>query len=123
MNIEQIPSDELVLMTEVWHRSFNALGCDPACHCCDRPIPVGDMFKLATVEEGSPQHTSHPAHLQEAIDKYDETSTSREVMLCEVCTPKKYKNSQIRKLKERKEAFKDQPGKWGCFRINGKIVH
>ena len=49
MTVETIPADELIEMTEVFHRAFNASGCDPMCHCCENKIPVGDKFKLSTI--------------------------------------------------------------------------
>lgn len=49
MTVETIPSDELIEMSDLFHRSFNAAGCDPMCHCCEKMIPIGSQFKLATV--------------------------------------------------------------------------
>ncbi len=53
MEIEEIPSDKLVTMTPFWHRAFNAVGCDPMCHCCNKMIPVNNLFKLSTIEEAT----------------------------------------------------------------------
>jgi hypothetical protein len=61
MGIEQIPADELVTMTELWHRAFNAAGCNPMCHCCFKLIPVNEHFKLATI---SVVKVSHPIDLE-----------------------------------------------------------
>lgn len=44
-----MPSDELVVMTTEMHRLFNAGGCDPMCHCCFKPLPMGEKFKLSTI--------------------------------------------------------------------------
>lgn len=49
--IEEIPSDEPIEMTELFHRAFNAAGCDPMCHCCEKMISVGKNFKLATIKK------------------------------------------------------------------------
>src|ERR1700685_2714626 len=81
MTIEEIPADQVVIMNKYWHRAFTAAGCDPECHCCFKSIKPGGKFKLATVE---------------TIQKYDVANntqgrelTTREVMLCDECTPKK----------------------------------
>lgn len=49
--IENIPADELIVMSAIFHRAFNAAGCDPMCHCCQTMIPVGAKFKLATIRK------------------------------------------------------------------------
>lgn len=49
MKIENIPADENLEMTSTFHRAFNLVGCDPMCHCCETMLPIGVMFKLATV--------------------------------------------------------------------------
>ena len=48
MNVEEMPADELVVMTQHWHKAFNVHGCNPMCHCCGKFIGVGEKFKLAT---------------------------------------------------------------------------
>jgi hypothetical protein len=97
MNIEQIPSDELVTMTDFWHRAFNTKGCDPGCHCCGKALAIGSTFKLATV------------------DRLAEGQT-REVMLCDTCTVEGYNGKIAAKRLE------PRPISQGCFRVNGKIV-
>ncbi len=136
MGIEEIPSDELIEMTALFHRSFNAAGCDPACHCCYTKIPVGDKFKLATVRivktdsEGS--QSSARMFAKDRLDVISgETDShhrindvSREVMLCASCTVDLFQEKQLSKAKkdvEDAENFVSSGG--GCFRINGKIVH
>ncbi len=47
--IEDIPADEIVTMTEYWHKAFKASGCSPMCHCCFKKINIGNGFKLGTV--------------------------------------------------------------------------
>lgn len=125
MKIEEIPSDELVEMTEPFHRAFKTEGCDPACHCCWKPIAVGVKFKLATIERPKDISTNYPDRFQDVIDNYSENSVTREVMLCSNCTPAMYKKRQIADLKKRKKRAETQlsPSQWGCYRINGKIVH
>jgi len=49
MTVEEIPADELVVMTDLWHRAFNAAGCNPQCHGCYKYLKIGDKFKLATI--------------------------------------------------------------------------
>ena len=51
MKVEEIPSDEIVVMTAEMHRLFNAGGCDPMCHCCFKPLQVNQKFKLSTITE------------------------------------------------------------------------
>lgn len=97
MTVEQIPSDYLVIMTDFWHRAFNVRGCDPGCHCCGKSIPVGSKFKLSTVNKISEEET-------------------REVMLCDTCTPEIYNDKVAAKRIE------PRPATQGCFRVNGKIV-
>src|SRR5882757_6464214 len=115
MTVEEIPADQLVIMNEYWHRAFNAAGCDPGCHCCRKPIPIGDIFKLATIQVIPAIATNYPETLQQAIDTYDEVSTSREVMLCEACTPIMYTEAVKRYLGRRKESFEHRPSTQGCF--------
>lgn len=154
MTVEEIPSDELVTMTDFWHRAFNASGCDPMCHCCKKMIPVDNYFKLSTIEESNGYTSGDGLELKiavlkgeikatkSAVKKYydydirDEFKTkdtkdlldltenfkthSKEVMLCDKCTPQDYKNLQIEIL-EGRIIERDKP-KGGCFRVNGKIV-
>lgn len=54
MTVEQIPADIKVKMTDVWHRSFNASGCNPKCHLCHKLIKIGQYFKLSTVFQAAP---------------------------------------------------------------------
>lgn len=130
MKVEEIPADQLVEMTELFHRSFKAAGCDPECHCCANKIPIGAKFKLATVMQ---KPTVWGNGLEKGIDILKGKITtlkdmndndmvhSHEVMLCEVCTPVMYHEKVIKEL-EGKIAERDKP-RGGCFRINGKIVH
>ena len=60
--IDDIPADEEVILTATMDRAFKVLGCDPTCHCCEEEINIGDVFKLA------------------CVDNEDE-------MLCAKCTP------------------------------------
>jgi hypothetical protein len=125
MTIEEIPADELTVMTEPFHRAFNVYGCNPACHCCWEPIKVGTEFKLAPVEDAEQISTNYLDRFQDVIDNFDDHKVSREVMLCANCTPEKYKKKQITDLKKRKKRAETQlsPSQWGCFRVNGKIIH
>lgn len=125
MTVEEIPADELVLMTEPFHRAFKSCGCDPACHCCENPIVVGKTFKLATVDEAEEISTNYPDRFQDVIDNFEENKVTREVMLCANCTPTLFKKSEIADLKRRKKRAETElsPSQWGCFRVNGKIIH
>lgn len=136
MNVEEIPSDELVGMTELFHRAFNAAGCNPACHCCYNKIPVGDNFKLATVRIVNTDYSDSARtarfFAKERLDvingdiafHHRVDDVSREVMLCASCTVDLFQEKQLSKAKkdvEEANNFVNSGG--GCFRINGKIVH
>lgn len=116
MSVEEIPSDELVAMSDSWHKEFNESGCDPMCHCCKKMISIGDKFKLAITSS----IRRYPPY-----KKYD---NNIDVMLCENCTVENYDIKAVMEAKERWETkppermFKKSEG-GGCFRINGKIVH
>lgn len=115
MNIEEIPSDELVVMTLEWYKQFELSLCRPMCHSCLEYIPVGTVFHLATVKAGD-SHFIAGKGTRINIQ-------SRDVMLCEKCTPETLdENNRIRKEEKRlREIERAKSG--GCFRINGKIIH
>lgn len=130
MTVEQIPSDKLVKMTSIFHRAFNAAGCDPECHCCGNKIPVGENFKLSTVVKKpmvwGTQLEEGIEIMQGKINSYkdyngDEQVHSQEVMLCHICTPLMYHEKVIEQFKG-EITSRDKP-RGGCFRINGVIVH
>ena len=137
MSIEEIPSNELVEMTALFHRAFNAAGCNPACHCCYRFIEVGDKFKLSTVRDVHTQKhgTSNIGEgafakdrlkvIEGKIEKADRvTDVTHEVMLCIKCTPELFHERQHKEAKEHTEQYeKYRKNGGGCFRINGKIIH
>ena len=109
-------------MTEKMRRVFLAAGCDPACHTCESPIPVGASFALI------------PAFQEEREDEHTETV---EVMVCGKCKNKPLPEEQQAKaralamqrkgdLTEKEVAFVQRtigtPRGWGCFVVGGKIV-
>lgn len=109
MTIEEIPSDQIVIMNDYWHRAFNSAGCNPECHCCNMAIKVGMGFRLATVEQ----------HGWKTNQVHNEDGTT-EVMLCGLCTADTY----AKKLaKYRDDVHKEVVRTGGCFRVNGKIIH
>lgn len=124
MNVEEIPANEVVIMTDFWHRSFNAAGCNPACHCCDRLITVDDKFKLGITST----FRNYPSIKTGEYERYD---NNIDVMLCDKCTVKKYETQLVKKYKERYEDKEVRISQGrdpnatnnGCFRINGKIIH
>lgn len=137
MGIEEIPSDELIEMTELFHRAFNAAGCNPACHCCYHFINVGDNFKLSTVREvkinsGDSANSSNVAFerdrlkvLTGEIESSERVKDiTHEVMLCKYCTSDLFQKKQLDKVKDlskKAQEYYDRGG--GCFRVNGKIIH
>lgn len=129
MKVEEIPADETLEMSITWHRAFNAAGCNPQCHCCRQYIPIGGLFKLATVNETPNVYGwGLEAGIKLLLGKVKQINWggrqrlhTKEVMLCDICTPEAYKERQI-KIMEGQITERDKP-KGGCFRINGKIVH
>jgi hypothetical protein len=116
MTVEEIPSDEIIEMTELFHRSFSAAGCIPACHCCRKWIPIGEQFKLSTVKMTSVMERGGGNTFKGAG-----SIVTKEVMLCEDCTSEKY-NAMTDKAISEYKGWQDKTG-GGCFRINGKIIH
>ena len=154
MNVEQIPANELVTMTDFWHKAFNAVGCNPQCHCCGKMISTNILFKLSTVTANKHEVWGNGLELQKGIlegtlkadaktvkgyldfdirPEYKEhdknklaehvnevTPETKEVMLCETCTPALFLEKEIQWI-DKAIAERDKP-KGGCFRVNGKIV-
>ena len=48
-DLDKIPADITMPMTEPLQRAFRAEACDPACHVCEKLIPVGDDFELVSI--------------------------------------------------------------------------
>lgn len=63
--VEQVPSDTEIEMTAFLHRAFNAVGCNPMCHCCQEMLTVGHRFKLGTVQRRSYKNL----HFRHDLDK------------------------------------------------------
>lgn len=127
MKIEQIPSDEIVVMTSEMHRLFNAAGCNPMCHCCKEMIPIGNKFHLGTIERSCWERGEGNKYLS-SYKKPTGKVESKEVMLCDRCTPETYKYLETKMFEENEAEFQRLKRKHirnggGCFRINGKIVH
>lgn len=125
MSIEEIPSDEIVVMSNFWHRAFNAAGCNPRCHSCRKMIPVNDKFKLATVEKFGYTYDEGNSRKSRLMIP-SEISHSKEVMLCDVCTTSDFAINQQKMFtdnrKEYEKAEKEHEKRGGgCFRVNGKI--
>ena len=112
--IANIPADTLVQMTMDFHRLFNEGGCDPACHGCNKKIPVGDKFKLATVLARTRKK------FEDGSGHFESVIKSKEVMLCPECKPE----DVSRKAEENTEGsfFSGRRGGYGCYRVNGKIA-
>lgn len=133
MSIEEIPSNELVVMTDFWHRAFNIAGCDPMCHCCYNKIPIDTKFRLATVIPLSkPVYEGHSWSYQQRLKEGHvpkESTTvapfweeSKEVMLCDKCTAEMFREKELKYWNKEVERI-SKPPEGGCFRIKGKIVH
>lgn len=89
MNLEEIPADEIVVLSAQLNRAFRSVGCQPGCHCCKKSIDVGDEFKLAMVEQVEAAGLSSRMR-----------GEPRDEMLCTDCTPAKL-------LRKRRKAKRD----------------
>ncbi len=79
-DINDIPADVNILMTEDLSRAFNLCGCEPECHCCGDSIEIGMIFKLAYIKSyGEFSVTYHTGEKYKNISEEDE-------MLCDRCT-------------------------------------
>lgn len=108
MKVEDVPANELVIMTPELYQEFCIGGCIPMCHLTLKPIKMGEKFKLASVDVA----------IRKGSLNYNHTET-REVMLSENASVIEFIKIQEDKIyKERKR--REQGG--GCFRVNGKIV-
>lgn len=114
MSIEEIPADQVILMTDTWHRAFEAGGCSPMCHCCFKELLPNDMFKLATVNTFDTKSSANSGISAAAC------TITKEVMLCDVCTVEKM-NKMTKEQLAKYEKYRQDGG--GCHRVNGKIVH
>lgn len=111
MKVEEIPANELVIMTPELYQEFAQGGCVPACHLTHNWINIGDKFKLSTVPHWSMTGSTY-GH-----------ETTIDVMLAENSTVEAYNKKmakEIKNAKKRKEAL--TKGRTGCFRVDGKIV-
>jgi len=105
MNVEDIKSDEIVILTEELYRIFVATGCEPACHACYKDFKVGDKFQLATVNRRQ---------------KRGENRVTHDVMLCDKCTVKDLPKEPMSRKEWENIVISDTYR--GCFRVDGKIV-
>jgi len=87
--IDEIKSDEKVVMTAILIRAFKMAGCDPACHCCDKELKAGDIFTLAEVKS-----ISNVRNVRSEPETNDE-------MLCSNCNPAKLIRKRQRLQNER----------------------
>lgn len=122
MSIEEIPADQVVVMTDQLHRSFQANGCNPCCHSCGAWIKPNELFQLVTRKS----RTHYPRKEDGRVSthrNYVENGelASVEIMICNNCDPDDFEKRQYEDSKLFKERQKKYSG--GCYRINGKIVH
>lgn len=83
--LDGIIADDVLVMTPEFVRAFRLAGCDPACHCCGKPIKVGRKFKLAAVVL--------PTY-------YDPKPDVTDQMLCGRCSVNMLKAAHAKKDKE-----------------------
>jgi hypothetical protein len=113
MKVEEIPANELVVMTPELYQQFAQKGCVPKCHLTGKWINMGDKFKLTTIDTHS-----HDGNILYGMMK------TIDVMLAENSDPKDYIAYHKKRLKDIEAIRKKdkENGHTGCFRINGKIV-
>lgn len=118
--VNDLKSNELMVMTRDMHRAFNAAGCDPACHCCNNKIPVGDYYKLASVSSALAVY-GNAVSVFESQQPF-KTTEAHEVMLCASikCTPDEMVKRRYKEKADRVRLTPYRSG--GCSIINGKIV-
>jgi len=93
MTIDDIEPDEICEMTALLDRAFRAVDCEPECHCCKKPILIGQNFKLAYIKRP---------------DSYVLRDSTDE-MLCEKCTPAKLLRAE-KKARTSMLAYRQQHG-------------
>ena len=87
--LNDIPADEIIVLSAQFDRAFRAVGCTPSCHCCRTSLEIGDKFKLAMVEQVEAAGLSSRMR-----------GEPRDEMLCTDCTPAKL-------LRKRRKAKRD----------------
>lgn len=108
MSVEQIPADEIVIMSPELYQEFCIGGCVPMCHLTFKNIKIGDKFKLASLEVAQCKGSLNYNHLE-----------TMDVMLSENASVDDFKKIQEDKIyKEKKRRAEGG----GCFRRNGVIV-
>ena len=108
MKVEEIPSDELVIMTIFWHKAFNAAGCDPMCHCCNNKISVGEGFKLATVLECNKSY-GYAVYFQKEVLLGNKKPTMKDYLaFYKRKIRPKYKTFDTKRAKEDAAAYKPE---------------
>lgn len=113
MNVEQIPANELVVMTPELYQEFCQGGCVPACHFTNEWINIGDQFHLCTINQWNGQWNTG-----------EFITAERDVMLSASATAEQYNANQIALFTAQDERYKEvlKSRRGGCFRVNGKIV-
>lgn len=104
MTLDDIEADSILEMTSGLQRLFRLANCDPACHCCEKPIETGSMFKLACVE----LLTNKTEYFIEDAKRHDyetgEMVTHNDEMLCAKCSAKdlrtKWESAKRQELKD-----------------------
>ena len=106
--LEKIPADKIVVMTDIFYKAFQASGCSPICHCCVKDLKPTIKFKLATVETIDTLGTNS---VNSGVSSYAGDVESREVMLCDECTVEDM-NNMTEKRKRIYQKYRDEGG--GC---------
>lgn len=108
MKVEEIKSNEVLIMTAELYQEFCIGGCTPMCHLTFKNIKIGDKFKLASLDVAKKKGSLNYTRL-ETLD----------VMLSEFADVEEFKKIQSDKIYTEQ---KRRLAGGGCFRVDGKIV-
>lgn len=87
-DIDDIPADTSIDLTEDLVRAFKSVGCDPRCHNCGEELVIGEPFKLAYVKVLQYYTGWTLEHAEDQADEVDE-------MLCDSCSPEDLYKSRL----------------------------
>lgn len=138
MEIENLPSDKNVIMDITMHSLFCLSGCEPACHCCNKLLPVGSLYKLSSVKDSDIERERNVVNASVHYKKVFASDKPHSVMLCDSlgCTPNNMiqyallfalsKELEIRTKIDEALVKYAQPEtktkKYGCFIVDGVII-
>ena len=48
MNLDDVPADAVMILTQELDRLFKFANCNPRCHACQKQIDIGQQFQLVS---------------------------------------------------------------------------